>query len=89
VNNPSSIMVWPRFFRTPLALLRMGGWAQVLFLMVSVALTAQDVTPKIKSIEIQGLQQVSKDAVLFYLGVKEGDPFDGAKLQAALPKLLD
>ena len=78
-----------RSCRAPLAFLRTGGRALLLILLWSVALTAQDAVPKIKSIEIQGLQQVSRDAVLFYLGIKEGDPFDGSKLQAALPKLLD
>lgn len=58
-------------------------------LLNSLLILSQNAEEKISSIEIKGIATLTKETVLYYLGLKEGESIDFDKIDKNLKKFLD
>ena len=63
-------------------------FAMLLCLAAALPLAAQD-APLVTAIDVVGANRISRETILFYLGVHEGDALDLEKLRANTRKLID
>jgi len=61
----------------------------LILILCSFYIFSQSKEEKILSVEVSGTQTLSKETVLYYLGIKEGDILDKNKINKNLKKFLD